>query len=51
LNELVKKRLMLYIDNHYLSLALSMDESAQDFIDRFVATVDGLHQTSEAASC
>jgi ribosomal peptide maturation radical SAM protein 1 len=37
LDSLVEARVMLYTDDRYLSLAISIDEPARDFIDSFIS--------------
>lgn len=41
LDEFVSLDMMLFLDGKYLSLAISIDESAQKFLDHFVAAIDG----------
>jgi ribosomal peptide maturation radical SAM protein 1 len=47
LDEFVEARLMLFADDHYLSLAIPMQEEAEDFIERFVAAVQSYQPTAE----
>jgi hypothetical protein len=39
LTSLVEKRVMLHVDDRYLSLAIPMQDRAQEFIEHFVASI------------
>ena len=50
LETLVEARVMLLVDNRYISLAVPMDDIAGDFLDSFVG-IFNTQQSEEMTSC